>query len=739
MTRPLSALTVLVVLLGALLVPPTVSAVSAVAPGHTVVLTGAGTTTYPAFATGTTRYGIRTTGATGGRVQVDATTTDPGGRVFVDGELATGPVKVEGLTDGDEVSVIIRDAAGSSAYSFIYLPTGFPVLTSDATPAAQPGHTLVTLNDFTGERPRFMAVLDGNAVPRFVRRYDGNMHDFKRQPDGSYSVSSDTQDGRPVPERILELDERLERVASHRTVNLVDTDFHDSVFLPDGHKILMAYESRDDGSGLSDSVIQELDPLGDPVFTWSTRDHVDLAEERVSMSGDYAHLNSVAVLPDGDLLASFRNLTAVFKIARTAHDGYAEGEVIWRLGGRRSDFDFVGDPWGGQCAQHTATMTSKPGEAPRIMVFDNGSFNICVDQSQPDGPLRARLSSRAVEYELDEDAGTATLVWEHAPTDPSSGRPFFGEFTGSAFRMPNGNTLIGWGNNVAETTASEVDAAGRVVWTLQNPDDGAGNPVPNYGSYRFHRATVRDAFAPSAELEVPAEGATYEYDAAVVARYGCSDTGGSSLVDCSGPAESGSSLDTRTPGTHVFTVTARDGDGNTTTRSASYTVLPAPPAPTTPPTTPSPTTPSPTTPPPTLPGPRGPVADAVLVVGTDVIGESRFGAGQRGRVRLTQRRDVRVVRLRVRNAGDTTSRFDVAGPGHRRGVQVTATMGGRDVTRLLRRGLLRTARLHPDESVTLRVTLRRTADARVGDDRLLRFGAATRTDSDTVRLQVRIR
>ena len=122
---------------------------------------------------------------------------------------------------------------------------------------------MVTLNDFTGNPDRFRAVLDGNAVPRFVERYAGSMHDFKKQPDGSYSVSTDIRDGQPTDERILELDSRLAPVREHRTVGLVDTDFHESIFLPGGHKILMAYEPRQDGSGLVDSVIEEQDAAGD--------------------------------------------------------------------------------------------------------------------------------------------------------------------------------------------------------------------------------------------------------------------------------------------------------------------------------------------------------------------------------------------------------------------------------------------------------------------------------------------
>ena len=702
---------------------------------HDVTVTGTGVSTYPAFDEGTTRYGVRTTAATGGTLAVEATTSDTDGRVLVNGRPATGTVTLTGLGPRDEVSVIFQDSGGTSVHSFIYLPVDFPVLTAAASAAAQPGHTLVTLNDFTGNPNRFRAVLDGNAVPRFVQRYDGNMHDFKKHADGTFTVSSDRRDGTAAEERILELDSQLSPVREHRTVDLVDTDFHESVFLPGGHKILMAYEPRQDGSGLVDSVIQELDAAGDPVFTWSTEDHVDLAVERVSNANDYAHLNSIDVLDNGDLLASFRGITSVFRIARTARAGVAVGDVVWRLGGRRSDFDFVDDPFGGPCAQHTATQTSAPGEPLRVMVFDNGAFSpTCVDQQDPDGAPDVREQSRAVEYELDEAAGTATMVFQHAPTG------YFGAFTGSAYRMPNGNTLIGWGNNVEETTASEVDATGEVVWALENPDDGTGNPVANYGSYRFHRADVPDAFAPEPTLTLPADGAVYAYGAVATVDYGCTDRGGSNLVECSAPAPSGGLLDTSVPGTRAFTVTARDGDGNTVTRTRTYTVLPDPTPTPTPTSTPTPTptaTPVPTPPEGLVTVPRGPVPDAVLVLGRDVVGRDVQGVRQRARTTLTARRPVRRARIILKNVGDVAAVLTVRGPQALPTVRLRARLAGEDVTRQLKRGTLRAPQLAPGERGVLRITLSRRPSVDLPTRRILRFRVSTADRSDAVQLVVR--
>ena len=93
------------------------------------------------------------------------------------------------------------------------------------------------------------------------------------------------------------------------------------------------------------------------------------------------------IMDDGDVLASFRNLSQVLKIAWTAHDGFAQGEVVWRLGGRRSDFTFVDTDssfLGGPCAQHAAT------ELPdgHILLYDDGSWPtvpMCIDPANPPG------------------------------------------------------------------------------------------------------------------------------------------------------------------------------------------------------------------------------------------------------------------------------------------------------------------------------------------------------------------
>lgn len=533
------------------------------APSHDVTVSGAGVVTFPAFSPDVSRYGITTTEATGGSVTLTASTSDPAGRVMVNGRLTDGSRTLSGLTPGDEIAVFIEDSAGIARHTFIYLPTGFPELVR-TTPDPAPGslHTgavLLTLSQWVRPTPpaldSFETAVDVNGVPLFTRPGVDSL-DLARQPDGHFTVfRANSAPGRTGDELVV-LDDRMEPVTTRRTVGLTNTDGHDAILLPDGTAWLMAYEPRNpDGSGPVDAVIQRVDPDGSVGFQWSSAPY--LAESMVAQD-DYAHVNSMQVMADGDLLVSFRHLSSVFKIATSAHDGFEPEDVVWKLGGRDSDFAFpAGD--GGPCAQHTARQLPN-GD---ILMFDNGSWNLsgsmCVDPTDPSGPAVMRPQTRIVEFALDEEAGTASVVRSYAPTD------WFAVFAGSAQALTNGNTLIGWAEET-QALASEIDASGNLLWQIKDPSTS----YP-YFTYRAAQAVVPDAIDPTVMVTAPVASATYVEGAAARTGYECTDRGGSSLQTCSGPT----TLDTSTPGTHTVAFTATDGAGGSTTVTRSYRVLPS--------------------------------------------------------------------------------------------------------------------------------------------------------------------
>ena len=82
-------------------------------------------------------------------------------------------------------------------------------------------------------------------------------------------------------------------------------------------------------------------------------------------------MNSVDKYPgdDGDYITSMRHMSAIYRVSR------ATGEVVWRLGGKRSDFlqdfEFAG--------QHDARVVYLDPTVTIISLFDNaavsGEFN----------------------------------------------------------------------------------------------------------------------------------------------------------------------------------------------------------------------------------------------------------------------------------------------------------------------------------------------------------------------------
>ncbi len=163
---------------------------------------------------------------------------------------------------------------------------------------------------------------------------------------------------------------------------------------------------------------------------------------------DYFHVNSVAEDDDGDLLISARNTQAVYKIGRD------DGQVVWRLGGKKSDF-----------AMGRGTRFAWQHDARRradglLTLFDNGAAPKVEDHS------------RVLVLRLDTKGRRATLVQSFAhPARLLSGSQ------GNAQFLPNGHVFVGWGANPYFT---EFDAQGRVLFDAHFNRSG-----DSYRAYRF--------------------------------------------------------------------------------------------------------------------------------------------------------------------------------------------------------------------------------------------------------------
>ncbi|QIN84520.1 hypothetical protein GBA63_19130 [Rubrobacter tropicus] len=207
---------------------------------------------------------------------------------------------------------------------------------------------------------------------------------------------------------------------------------------------LSSLGGRTDGVVL-EGVVQEIDiRSGEVLFEWHSLEHVGFDEYAYELSPenedafDYFHINSVDVDRDENLLISARRTSAVYKIDRET------GEVIWRLGGEKSDFEM------GEGARFAYQHDARRRSDGTITLFDNRGE-------------RMNEPSRGVALELDEDAMTATLVREYThPTDT------FAIFQGNVQALPNGNAFVGWGSS---PYLSEFSRDGELLFDARFPDE----------------------------------------------------------------------------------------------------------------------------------------------------------------------------------------------------------------------------------------------------------------------------
>jgi hypothetical protein len=191
-----------------------------------------------------------------------------------------------------------------------------------------------------------------------------------------------------------------------------------------------------------ESVIQEVDiRSGRLLLEWRSLDHIAVEESYRPFIDpyDYLHINSIAVCPDGNLLVAGRHTWAIYKLDRRS------GEVMWRLGGKRSDYAM------GRGAQFSWQHDAEQADASTISLFDDGS----------DGKIKTASESRGLVLAVD-DVGKRVSV-AHEYRHPES---LLSSSMGSVQVLPGGNVVVGWGS---EPYLSEFAADGRLVADVRMP------------------------------------------------------------------------------------------------------------------------------------------------------------------------------------------------------------------------------------------------------------------------------
>jgi hypothetical protein len=200
-------------------------------------------------------------------------------------------------------------------------------------------------------------------------------------------------------------------------------------------------------------VIQELDAQKNVVFEWNSFDHyqiTDCYKDLTASSIDYVHPNSLEIDAEGNILLVARAMNELTKINRLT------GEIIWRLGGKNNQFDFV----------DTAMMFSMPHS---FSLLSNGHYTLFDN-----GNDRDPAYSRGVEYVIDEENMTIDMVWEF-----DADKTVFARSGGSIQRLPSGNSLHCYGGQVSNPSLIEARPDGSIAWRLGFDDPGirAGNAV----------------------------------------------------------------------------------------------------------------------------------------------------------------------------------------------------------------------------------------------------------------------
>jgi hypothetical protein len=179
--------------------------------------------------------------------------------------------------------------------------------------------------------------------------------------------------------------------------NKPNLDVHELILISDDHYYTMAYYPK-----TVSNIPSSLNPAADVVvvaciiqevqndqvvWQWDSSDYPEFYTNSVegndfsniSKAQDYMHMNSMIIDPrDGNLIVSSRNQNQIIKISKET------GAVVWRLGGKTSDFELAA----GQnfLRQHDATLIE---DNQTLLLFDNGEQN-------------ERPQSRVVEFKLDE-------------------------------------------------------------------------------------------------------------------------------------------------------------------------------------------------------------------------------------------------------------------------------------------------------------------------------------------------
>jgi hypothetical protein len=377
---------------------------------------------------------------------IDVSVAAPAGtRVSVDGRAAREGSFTEAVTLGasEATSIAVTSRASTGTFHVRCVPPEVPDWTVEASAPTESAFFITTPLAFPSGSPP-VVIADGHGTPVWWKA-DANAIDAKLLPGGQLSWTAWSRRSYATDGTYRDFGLDGTAGGTWTTGGGIGADHHDMQALPGGDRLLLAYRERehvdlrpyvnDSDATVLDGEVQRVASDGTVRWTWSTRDHVDLAETGRWWGGppvvsnaageqvyDIVHINSVE--PDGDgFIVSLRHTDAVYRVDE------ASGAVEWKLGGTatperlavKGDAHPVVATFGGQ---HDARRLA------------DGSVTVADNRSgyPSDRP-------RAVRFTIDEAARVATFAEQVTDVDPP---PL--SCCGGARRLAGG-WAISWGGS----------------------------------------------------------------------------------------------------------------------------------------------------------------------------------------------------------------------------------------------------------------------------------------------------
>jgi hypothetical protein len=286
--------------------------------------------------------------------------------------------------------------------------------------------------DISNDGNFFLVDNNGDIVYQDSSLYGSNRSFYKLLKNGYWSTVT-------IDNKVRIYNDNFSLVGQISITPNLRIDAHDIESLSNGHYLLLCTEPRvidmskiveggQTNAEVSGVVLLEVDLNSNVHWIWNSFDYLNITDvtEDIDLTQniiDFTHANAVDEDLDGNIIVSLRHFDEIIKIDKQTH------RIMWRLGGsasKNNDFEFVNDTennFFGFSHQHAIRILPNG----HLLMFDNGN-------------LKPVQFSRAVEYELDTVNKTCRLVWDYRESPDI----FYGNM-GNAQRLPNGNTLINWG------------------------------------------------------------------------------------------------------------------------------------------------------------------------------------------------------------------------------------------------------------------------------------------------------